>query len=148
MRRRLLLGLALGAALGCQLPPDQEPLRPLREHGPKLRYDEMVLRVRRQADLALEASYNDNWGDLEDLAKALEQTAQFLPTAPQAPDVKKDERFRQRTGELSSAAGKLSAASREMSRLEGPAKAKKLKEIEGLLLSISKTVRRLGPARE
>jgi hypothetical protein len=148
MKRRLLMGLALAAVLGCQLPPDQEPLRPLREHGPRLRYDELVSRARRQADLALEASYINNWGDLEDLAKALEQTTHFLPTAPQAPDVKKNEQFRKLSGELSRDAAKLTVAARAMPTLTGAEKDKKLKEIEGLLLSISKTVRQLGPSRE
>src|SRR5713226_2591331 len=102
MKRRLMtMGLILAAALGCQLPPDQEPLRPLREHGPRLKFDDLVARARRQADLALEASYVNNWGDLEDLAKALEQTTQFLPTAPDAPDPKKNEAFVKTSRELS-----------------------------------------------
>jgi hypothetical protein len=147
MKRRLMtMGLVLSAALGCQLPPDQEPLRPLREHGPRLKFDDLVSRARRQADLALEASYANNWGDLEDLAKALEQTAQFVPTAPDAPDPKKNEAFIKTSRALSGDAARLNAAARAVANLSGDEKEKKIKEINGLLLGINKSVRTLKPA--
>lgn len=147
MKRRLMtMGLVLAAALGCQLPPDQEPLRPLREHGPRLKFDDLVTRARRQADLALEASYGDNWGDLADLAKALEQTTQFLPDAPDAPDSKTNAPFRKASRELSRDAGRLNAAARTVARLSGDEKDKKIKEINGLVLNINKAVRTLKPA--
>src|SRR5438477_12954827 len=95
MKHRLMIAVVFGAALGCQLPPDQQDTyRPLREHGPRSGYDDLVSRARRQADLALTASYADNWGDLQDLAIALKQTVDLLPTAPEGPDPRRSEEVR------------------------------------------------------
>src|SRR5262245_10176854 len=143
MKRTLLLGFAVAAVLGCQLPADQEAYRPLREHGPRPKYDDLVSRARRQADLALEASYASNWGDLQDLSRALSQTAQLLPGAPDGPEPTRAETVRTLSRDLQRDAGKLAAAAREIDRLSGEAKEKKLKEVNALLLSVNKAVRSL-----
>src|SRR4051795_5314837 len=101
MKRRLMIAFVFAAALGCQVPPDQQDTyRPLREHGSRLGFDDPVSRARRPADLALPASYNDNWGDLQDLAKALQQTAELMPNASDAPDLRKADEPRKTIGEL------------------------------------------------
>jgi len=143
MKRRMLMGFALAAALGCQLPADQEAFRPLREHGPRPKFDDMVSRARRQADLALEASYNSNWGDLQDVAKALEQTAQLLPGAPDGPEPGRVEAVRRTSGDLKRDAARLASAAREVNRLSGEEKEKKIKEVNDLVTSINKAVRTL-----
>src|SRR6266542_248910 len=144
MKRRLMMAFVLAAALGCQLPPDQQDTyRPLREHGPRLNFDDLVSRARRQADLALAASYNDNWGDLQDLAIALRQTAELLPSTADAPDLKKDQETRKTIGELSRDATRLTTAAKEVNRLTGMDKEKKIKEMNNLLIGINKAVRTL-----
>jgi len=75
--------------MGCHLPGDQEPLRPLPE-GMTYSYLELLHRVRSQATGALEAFYVDSWADVEDAAKGLEQTARFLPQAMEQPERLKD----------------------------------------------------------
>ena len=51
---------------------------------------EILGRARLQAQVALEAFYVDNWSDLEDVAKGLEQTARFLPKTKDIPTKHKD----------------------------------------------------------
>jgi hypothetical protein len=84
------MGRWLGAFLiallsGCRMPPDREDLKPFDEKRPPLAYEELYLRARSQANLALEAFYTDAWTDLDDAAKGLEQTARFLPKAVDTP---------------------------------------------------------------
>ena len=149
MKRRLLMAFVLAAALGCQLPPDQQDTyRPLREHGARLSFDDLVSRARRQADLALAASYNDNWGDLQDLAKALQQTGELMPNASDAPDLRKNEETRKTISELTRDAGRLKTAAREATRLTGIEKESKIKEMNNLLISINKSVRTLPRRQE
>jgi hypothetical protein len=71
--------------VGCRVPPDREDLKLFDEKRPPLGYAELYLRARSQANLALEAFYTDSWADLDDAAKALEQTARFLPKAADSP---------------------------------------------------------------
>jgi hypothetical protein len=74
--------VALGA---CRLPPDRTPLNPLPEDGQVFTYEEILSRARAQAATALEAFFVDNWGELADAARGLEQTARFLPKAVEPP---------------------------------------------------------------
>src|SRR3712207_2299589 len=85
-----LLLLAL-LPLACRLPPDREPLRTLPEDGLGVTYGELMGRARAQLNLALDAFYIDNWKELEDVAKGLEQTARFLPKAGDPPVSMKDD---------------------------------------------------------
>jgi hypothetical protein len=149
MKRTLTIAFVCAMALGCQLPPDQQDTyRPLREHGTRLGFDDLVARARRQAELALTASYNDNWGDLQDLAKALQQTAELMPNATDAPDLRKGEEPRKTINELTRSASRLSAAAREANRLTGIEKENKIKEMNNLLISINRSVRTLPRRQE
>lgn len=75
---------------GCRLPPEREPLKPLPEDGAQFTYAELLARARLQATAALEAFYIDSWMEVEDAAKALEQTARFLPKTTEQPAALKD----------------------------------------------------------
>jgi hypothetical protein len=144
MKRILFAGLAALTLLGCQAIEDQEAMRPLRANGPKLSYDELLVRARRQGDVAMERAFANTWTDVEDVGKALEQTAKRMPDA--APPEKKKGEAIQLWNVLSADAGKLTAAAREIQKLPEPDQKKKQKEIDGLLLNISRTVRTLRAA--
>src|SRR5262245_22592804 len=79
---RLLVFLPL---VGCQIPSEQVPLKPLPEDGPPQAYADIVNRARVQASAANEAFYVNKWTDLEDAAKGLEQTAAYLNKSPDVP---------------------------------------------------------------
>ncbi len=81
---------ALLLVLGCTLPPEQVPIKPLPEDGPAQPYAELVSRARTQATAANEAFYINRWSDLEDAARGLEQTARFLGKAADVPGKHKD----------------------------------------------------------
>ncbi len=85
MRRICGVGLLLLALFACRLPPDQTPLKPLPEDGQIFTYDEILGRARVQASVALDAFYVDNWPELADAARSLEQTARFLPKTSDPP---------------------------------------------------------------
>jgi len=90
MSRVLLPGLLFLACAGCQLPPEQVPLKPLPENGPPESYADLIGRARVQATSANEAFYINQWSDLEEAAKGLAQTAQYLSKATQVPARHKD----------------------------------------------------------
>jgi hypothetical protein len=77
--------LLLPLFLGCQLPPEQVPLKPLVENGPPQSYADLMSRARVQAAAANEAFYVNKWIDLEDAGKGLENTAQHMPGATDVP---------------------------------------------------------------
>jgi hypothetical protein len=87
----LVLTLAL---VSCRLPADREDLKLLPADRPVPEYADIYLRARSQATIALEAFYGDQWKELAEAARALEQSAAFLPMstaipADRAPLVKK-----------------------------------------------------------
>ena len=90
MSRLLPIGLFLVLLAGCQLPAERLPLMPLPEDGPPLTYAEAVARARAQAMAGTEAFYVNRWGDLEDAARGLEQTARFLLKATDVPAPHRD----------------------------------------------------------
>src|SRR5262245_18341314 len=141
MRRKLLVGLVAVLLGGCQITQEQDIIRPLRENAPKLSRDELLLPARKQADLALEKSYLDAWGDGEDVAKALEQTARLVPGAPQAPD-KKDQ-IKRLSDDLVRGAQQLVSTAREMAKLTTEERQKKQPDANALLLSVGRKVRAL-----
>jgi len=71
MRRGLPAYLALCCWRGCQKCPEQDAIRPLRDNGPKLRYDELLLSTaRKQVDVLTEKALTEkNWGDVQDAAR-------------------------------------------------------------------------------
>ncbi len=75
---------------GCQLPPEQAPLRPLPENEPQT-YQELYRRARRQAEVINAAFYDNQWVTMEDTAKGLQQTARYLAKATEIPPTLKDQ---------------------------------------------------------
>lgn len=108
MTRVLCAGLFL-LMLGCTVPAERVPLRPLPESGQVLPYAELLTRVRNQASAANDAYYLDRWNDLEDMAKGIEQTAGFLSKADEVPK-KNKEKLNAVTGDLAASAKKLREA--------------------------------------
>jgi hypothetical protein len=85
MSRFFAVSVFLVAFSACRLPPDRTPLNPLPEDGQVFTYEEILSRARAQAATALEAFFVDNWAELADAARGLEQTARFLPKAVEPP---------------------------------------------------------------
>jgi hypothetical protein len=109
MKHGWVLGLALGVMAGCQLPAEQVPLKPLPEDGPPQSYADMVMRARVQATAANEAFYVNRWGDLEEAAKGLTQTARLLSKATEVPAKHKD-KLDVEAGDLGKEAARLREA--------------------------------------
>jgi hypothetical protein len=141
MIRRLLPGFALMLLVGCQSVQEQEAIRPLRENGPKLTYDELLLRARKQSELAMDRSFRNLWPDVQDVATALEQTVKLMPTAPQIPEKKDD--ILKLCSSLEKDAQKLNTAAKQVMPLKDKEREEKIKEVDGLLLNISRNVRTL-----
>jgi len=112
MSRVLFAGLSFFLLVGCALPPEQVPLKPLPEDGPAQPYADLVSRARVQANAANEAFYVNKWTDLEDAAKGLEQTARFLGKADEVP-VRHKDTLAIEAGDLGKQAVKLREAARE-----------------------------------
>ena len=106
---RILMGASLLLALGCAMPAERVPLRPLPENGQVLPYAELLTRVRAQANKANEAFYLDHWDELEDMAKGIEQTSRFLSKAEEIPE-KNRMALKDVTTDLSKSAQKLREA--------------------------------------
>lgn len=91
MKRVILAGGCLLLLLpACALPPEREPIRLLPEDRGPVPYNELSTRARLQATGATEAYMVDRWDDIQDAARALEQTARFLPKAQDVPAKQKD----------------------------------------------------------
>jgi hypothetical protein len=112
MNRALLPGLVFFLLIGCALPPEQVPLKPLPENGPPQTYADLVTRARLQATAANEAFYVNNWMDLEDAARGLEQTARFLSKTTDVPLRHKDT-LAIEAGDLGKEAAQLREAARD-----------------------------------
>jgi hypothetical protein len=89
MKRTLCL-LVIALAAGCVAPGERAPLKLLPDDAPPLPYAELLTRARAQVNAANDASFVNNWTDLEDAARGLEQTAKFLPKATEVPAKQKD----------------------------------------------------------
>lgn len=132
MSRVCLTAFFLLVFAGCQVPPERLPLMPLPEDGPPLPYADAVARARAQAMTGTEAFYVNRWGDLEDAARGLEQTARFLVKASDVPVRHRDT--------LAVQAGDLG---KDALQLREAAKAKDLKTANELLQRINLKVREL-----
>src|SRR6266404_6476973 len=91
--RDLLLGCAICVGLlGCRLPPDREPFKPLPETGARFAYGELLSRLHSQANAAMDAFFVDAWVELAEAAGGIDQTARFLATKADDPPehLKKD----------------------------------------------------------
>jgi hypothetical protein len=131
MKRSLCL-VVICLAAGCVAPGERTPLKMLPDDTPPLPYAELLTRARAQANAAIDASYVDNWAELEDAARGLEQTAKFLPRAVEVPAKQKDT--------LPVIAGDLG---KEAGTLRDAAKAKDVEKTTGSLTRIQQTVRKL-----
>jgi hypothetical protein len=134
MRRALAPAILLVILSGCQLPPEQVPLKPLPEDGPPQAYADLVNRARVQASAANEAFYVNKWADMEDAAKGLEQTSAYLSKAHDVPAKHKD-----------SLAGELNTLVQETKLLREAAKAQDVKQANEILQRINLKVRELRP---
>jgi hypothetical protein len=111
MNRARITALLFFALVGCQLPPERVPLKPLPDDGPPQPYIDLVNRARAQTTAANEAFYINNWPDLEDAAKGLELTARHLGKAADVPGKHKDTLPNQ-SGDLVKEASKLREAAK------------------------------------
>jgi hypothetical protein len=127
-----VLCLALVCVAGCVAPGERTPLKMLPDDSPPLPYAELLTRARAQANSAIDASYVDNWSELEDAARGLEQTAKFLPKAIEVPAKQKDT--------VPVVAGDLG---KEAVLLRDAAKAKDVEKTTTSLTRIQQTVRKL-----
>jgi hypothetical protein len=113
-------GLLLFCTFGlsaCRLPPEQAPLRPLPEEGQVYSYPEIFSRARSQATMALEAFYVDNWNDMEEAARGLEQSARFLPKTSDIPAKHKEQLLVQTSGMIKDALRlRLAAQSKDVTQ--------------------------------
>ncbi len=142
MRRGLPACLGLVLLVGCQSVPEQDAIRPLRDNGPKLKYDELLLRARRQVDVLTEKALTEkNWGDVQDGCTALEQTVKLLPAAPEAPEKEKRGAMLRMTESMTRDARALKTVAAEVEKLTGAEQAKKMKEADEAILSLTKSVR-------
>lgn len=91
MKRIFVVGSLLLTLASCQLPEERrEPLVPLPEKVTPQPYGRLLERARVQASKATDAFYRDNWPELEEYARGLEQTAQFLSRADDVPTKHRD----------------------------------------------------------
>jgi hypothetical protein len=111
MNRARVISFLFLTLVGCQLPPERVPLKPLPEDGPPQPYADLVGRARAQAAAANEAFYINNWPDLEDAAQGLEVTARVLGKATDVPAKHKDV-LTTEAGDLGKEAVKLREAAR------------------------------------
>jgi hypothetical protein len=147
MRRKLGWAVALTLLAGCQLPPqEQEQLRPLREHGHGLDYDQLIERARSQADNLTRLSFQDRWTDLQDLLTALEQTAQLIPKSAGVPVDKKAE-VQKTSARIVELTRKLQTTVVDVVKLAGKEaeQRKKISEANDLFRDINVAVRSLPP---
>jgi hypothetical protein len=132
MYRVMTANLIVLLAVGCQLPQERVPLKPLLEDSPPLPYAELLTRARYQATAATEAFYVNRWGDLEDIAKGIEQTARFLKKATEVPATHHDK--------LNAAADALA---QDAEKLIGAARNQNVQETNEIIQRINLKVRDL-----
>ncbi len=132
MRRLALVCCASLVLAGCQLPPEQVPLRPLPEDNSSQAFGDLATRARVQAMTANEAFYLNKWPELEDAARSLQQTSRILFKAADVPVSHRD-RLPVEAGDLGKEAGNLREA----------AKGQQVKEANEILQRINLKVRQL-----
>lgn len=134
MRKLWMLGALILALASCQSAPDR-PLSPLPEKVTAMPYGRLLERARTYATQATEVSLNNDWAALEESARGLEQVAQYLSKAEDAPA-----KHRDALATFSGDLGKLATT------LRTAAQAKDTKKTDETLTSINRKVRemRLG----
>jgi hypothetical protein len=109
----VLPAAVLLALPACQTPQDRLP-QELPEAVAPRPYAELLTRARTQAKVATEAFYVDRWGDLEDAAHGLDQTARYLAKAEEVP-AKHKAALMSMSDELAKEAKNLKEAARKKS---------------------------------
>ena len=132
MYRAIGFALLFICVSSCQLPPERLPPRMLPEDSTPVAYAELLTRARLQASAATEAFYVNQWADLQDAARGLEQTARFLGKATEVPA--------KHQASLSADADELG---REAAQLRDAAVAQKVLQTNELLQRINLKVREL-----
>lgn len=85
--RIVLIALMFLTIMGCQSPQERAAsVQILPETGPVPPYPELLSRARNQATFATEAFFVNNWKELEEAAKSLEQTSRLMVKSPEIPD--------------------------------------------------------------
>src|ERR1700716_3197027 len=133
MRRAFFVTVFLSVMAGCQLPPEQVPLKPLPDDGIPEGYSDLVKRARLQAGSANVAFYENKWTDLQNAAQGLQKTAVFLTKASAVPARHKDT--------LPVESGDLG---KEAARLKDAAVAEDVKRATESMQKIQLMVRQLG----
>lgn len=134
MRRVFPVFVLLVIVVGCASTSERLAITPFPEEGQPVPYADLVTRARAQATAASEAFYVDRWGDLEDIASALEQTARFLPKATEPPAKIKE-----------TLPDKAETLRKDAVALKDAAKAKEVKKTNEVLTRINLQVRELRP---
>ncbi len=131
MRRLLILGLIL-TALGCRAAAERVALQQLPDDAAPMPFADLVNRARLQAMAANEAYYVDNWADLEDAARGLEQSSRFLKRALGVPPARQSE-----------LGPRADALARDAATLREAAKTRDVTRINATLQRIHSEVREL-----
>jgi len=92
MKNTLIAHFLLLALLtpGCQSVSEKAAsIQPLAENTPVPPYQDLLSRARNQSSVATESFFINNWAELEDAAKGLEQTSRLMSKSADMPENKK-----------------------------------------------------------
>ena len=105
-------------ALGCQSVSEKAAsVQPLAENAPVPPYQDLLSRARNQSSVATESFFINNWAELEDAAKGLEQTSRLMSKSGDMPENKK-EAILAASSDLNREAAKLKEACRTKNEAE------------------------------
>ncbi|NBR05255.1 MAG: hypothetical protein EBT92_05740 [Planctomycetes bacterium] len=104
--------------LGCQSVSEKAAsVQPLAENAPVPPYQDLLSRARNQSSVATESFFINNWAELEDAAKGLEQTSRLMSKSGDMPENKK-EAILAASSDLNREAAKLKEACRTKNEAE------------------------------
>ena len=120
-------------ALGCQSVSEKaSSIQPLAENTPVPPYQDLLSRARNQSSVATESFFINNWAELEDAAKGLEQTSRLMSKSADMPENKKE-----------SILAVSSDLNREAIKLKDACRTKNETEVNSLLQKITLKIREL-----
>lgn len=118
---------------GCQSVSEKAAsIQPLADNAPIPPYQELLTRARNQSSFATESFFVNNWAELEDAAKSLEQTSRMMPKSADIPETKKEA--------VMAASSELN---REAIKLKEACRTKNEADVNSLLQKITLKVREL-----
>jgi len=135
MKNTLFAHFVLLALLtpGCQSVSEKAAsIQPLAENTPVPPYKDLLSRARNQSSVATESFFINNWAELEDAAKGLEQTSRLMSKSADMPENKKE-----------SILAVSSDLNREASKLKEACKTKNEVEVNTQLQKITLKIREL-----